>query len=271
MIKLIASDLDGTIINHENSCAKETVEQIERVRKMGVAFAISTGRPIASMFHYLKEWGLDGHVDYIIGSNGGEILDVAKNKYVITYALEPEVLKDILTLYQDLPMIPTLYAGDVLYVETITDFTTSICKLEGMKEKQGHIHDLIEKPEIKLMYIVDPENMEMIEKFHADHPDERYIAFKTAPFLFEFTHPLIAKDVGLRILQEIMHISNDEMMAFGDTTNDIEMLQHVKYGIAMNSGSDDAKSVAFDICGGIEENGVANYLKQHLQTTEYKA
>lgn len=269
MIKLIASDLDGTIINHNNACDPSTVEAVKRVRDMGIKFAICTGRPIDSMTPFLKEWGLYGNVDYIVGSNGGEVLEIATKKHAITYDLSREVLKDVLDLYTPLGIIPSVYDGQILYVQEPSEFTAKICKRIGVIEKQGNIYDLIDRPTIKLMFLVKEDQMADVEKFYNEHLDDRYVGFKTAVDLFEVSNPLLAKDVGVEMVSAMMHISLDEVMAFGDTSNDVAMLSKVKYGIVMANGSPDAKAIAFDQTKSIEENGFAYYLNNHVKNGEY--
>lgn len=269
MIKLVASDLDGTIINNQNQCDPATVEQIKRIRKMGIKFAICTGRTIASMEHFLKMWHLDGEVDFIVGSNGGEIKNLQTGKTVTTYTLDKDVMVEIIHLYEPLNVIPTLYEEDNLYVQTPSEFTKWICDSVGVNELDGDVIEHMKDKEGKLMFIVKPEDMEKVEAFYEDHKDDRYIGFKTAPYLFEFNHPLLAKDVGIEVICSMMHINNEEVMAFGDTSNDVAMLKFVKYGIAMASGSVDAKEAAYDICPSIQENGFAQYLQEHLKTQEY--
>ena len=99
MIRLIASDLDGTIIDGSNCCDKRIPETIAHYRGQGVKFAVCSGRPVDSVLPLLKGWGLDGVSDYIIGSNGGEVLEIASGKRQEAYALSPEVLKEIIFGY----------------------------------------------------------------------------------------------------------------------------------------------------------------------------
>ena len=270
MIKLIASDLDGTIIDGNGQCHPDVVKTLERVRGMGVKFAICSGRPISSVLPLVKGWGLDGNCDYIVGSNGGEVLEVARNRDVKAYTLEPALLREIMDLYEPLGLIPTLYGkGDELFVQKITPQVEIVLNRLGMRGTVADIRAITTESQVKLMMILNPELMETAEKFYSEHQDLRYIAFKTAVDLFEFNHPLLAKDVGIQIIAAAMHIEPDEIMAFGDTTNDLDMLKYVKYGIVMENGTDDAKAIAYDIAPSIHEAGFAKYLDKHLVTAEY--
>ena len=269
-IRLIASDLDGTIIDGNGQCDPAIPRTLERVRALGIKFAICSGRPISSVLPLVEGWGLENNCDYIVGSNGGEVLEVATGKKVKAYTLEPDLLREIMDLYEPLGLIPTLYGdGDELFVERMAPEVETVCRRIGMRATVANIREITTTSQVKLMLVLKPELMPMVEAFYQDHKDLRYIAFKTAVDLFEFNHPLLAKDVGIQIIAANMHIEPDAIMAFGDTTNDLDMLRFVKYGIVMENGTDDAKALAYDIAPSVNEAGFAKYLDKELVTDEY--
>jgi Cof subfamily protein (haloacid dehalogenase superfamily) len=264
MIRLIASDLDGTIINEHNACDPSVAEAIAHYRNCGVRFAVCSGRPIDSLTPLLEGWGLADQAGYIIGSNGGEVLETATGKRQSAYKLEPEVLRDIIDIYEPMGLISTLYDGTTLYVSRRTPGTDVVADRIGVQCIEADVRAMTVNPELKVMFIVEPSHMEEAERYAASHPDPRINAFRTAPDLLEFSHPLLAKDVGIRIIGAMMHITEDEIMAFGDTTNDIAMLEYVKYGVAMENGTDDAKQAAWGSAPSVNEQGFARFLKAHL-------
>ena len=264
MIRLIASDLDGTIIDRNNRCDPRIPEVLNHYRSLGVKFAVCSGRPIDSVLPLLDGWNLKEVSDYIIGSNGGEVMECSTGKRQQAYALSREVLREVIDLFEPLNLIPTLYDGMKLYVSRKDENTENVARRVGVNCVVGDIKALTVKPELKEMFVVQPEQMEAVERFAAEHPDPRFTGYKTAVDLFEITHPLLAKDVGIQIIGAMMHIGPDKMMAFGDTTNDIQMLEYVRYGIAMENGSNDAKAVAYAIAPSVDECGMAVYLKEHL-------
>ncbi len=264
MIRLVACDLDGTIINARNQCDPSVPEMIQNLRSRGVRFVVCSGRPIDSVLPLLKGWRLAGLADYIVGSNGGEVLETASGKHACAYQLEPEVLRDIIDIYEPMGLVSTLYDGMTLYVSKLTEEAKIVAKRVGVDAVEADIRALTVKPELKEMFIVEPDQMEEAERYAAEHPDPRFVGFKTANDLLEFSHPLLAKDVGLRIIGTMAHIDASEMMAFGDTTNDLQMLEYVRYGVAMANGTDDAKQAAWAVAPSVDEQGFARFLKEHL-------
>ena len=158
---------------------------------------------------------------------------------------------------------------EISVVSEITGEVNKVIRRLDIPLVKTEIKAMITKPEIKEMFIVEPAQMPEVEAYYQAHPDPRYIGFKTANDLFEFNHPLLAKDVGLKIIVDVLEITRDEIMAFGDTTNDIEMLKYAKYGICMDNGTQDAKDASVDIAPSIHENGFAKYIRKHLQNGNY--
>ncbi|MBR2762150.1 MAG: Cof-type HAD-IIB family hydrolase [Solobacterium sp.] len=267
MIRLIASDLDGTIINAKNQCDPSVTEEIRRLREHGMKFAVCSGRPIDSVLPLLEGWGLSDLSDYVVGSNGGEVLETATGKRQEYYPLEPDLIREIIDLYEPLNLIPTLYDGTRLYVSRITPAVKVVAARVGVDPAEGDIRALTTTPQLKEMFILDGGSMEEVEQFAKDHADPRFVGFKTAPDLFELCSPLLAKDIGVKVVAAMMRINPSEIMAFGDTTNDIEMLRWVRYGVAMENGTDDAKAAAWKTAGPVDEQGFAKFLKAHVSDT----
>lgn len=270
MIRLVASDLDGTIIDGNGVCDPSVPETVERIRKMGVKFAIVSGRPLLSVTPLLKDWNLEGKCDYVVGSQGGEVLNVNTGKIAYTYSLSVDLIKEIIDLYEPLGLIPALTDHTTLYVQKETPEVDEVCHRVGLTPVVADIRPLITEPQFKYMFIVEPEDMSKVEAFAKEHPDPRYNCFKTAKDLFEFSDPLLAKDVGLRIIGAEMKIGPEEMMAFGDTTNDLEMLDYAMYSIVTDNGTADAKKLAYAVCPAVTEQGFAQYLNEHLKSPEFQ-
>lgn len=260
MIKLIASDIDGTLINSKSECTPATIDAISKARKMGIKFAICSGRPVSGIKPLLKGWHLEGLVDYIVGMNGGEILNVESNKFVTCYELEEDVVKALIDEYEPMGYIPTYYDDTGLYAQVISDEVIEVANRTATPYYQGDIRTLTKGKQPKLMFILPSDKMKDIEEYYDKHRSHSYVGFKTAKDLFEFCHPLLAKDVGIAVICSQMHITMNEVVAFGDTTNDIEMLRFAGVGVCMENGTDDAKEVADVICESCDNDGIAKYL-----------
>ena len=74
-VKAVMCDIDGTLLSSNGSVTPKTIEANKKLREHGILFGISTGRDVPSVKQLLKVWGIDGLVDLMVGSNGGEIND----------------------------------------------------------------------------------------------------------------------------------------------------------------------------------------------------
>ncbi|MCI5773498.1 MAG: Cof-type HAD-IIB family hydrolase [Erysipelotrichaceae bacterium] len=264
MIKLIASDIDGTLINSQSECSPKTIAALKAAKAQGIKFAICSGRPVSGIKPLLALWKLEDIVDYIVGMNGGEVLNIQADKFVTCYPLAEDVIKELMDEYEPMGYIPTYYDETGLYCQTITADVIDVATRTATPYFQGDVRALTKGAQPKLMFILPPDKMVDIESYYQAHQDPRYVAFKTAKDLFEFSHPLLAKDIGIKIICAQLGIDMQQVLAFGDTTNDIQMLQEAGIGVCMANGTADAKAVADYITDSCDEDGIANYLNKYV-------
>ena len=263
-IKLIASDIDGTLINSKGECTPRTVEAIAKARKQGIKFAICSGRPISGIKPLLKGWNLEDNCDYIVGMNGGEILNREQNKYVQSYTLDEKTIKELIKLYEDEGHIASFYDESGLHVSRMSEDVERVAARTATPVFVSDINEMTKGPQPKLMIILDPNRMEEVEAFYEKTKDDRYIGIKTAVDLFEMNNPLLAKDVGVSVIATQMGIEVDNIVAFGDTSNDVEMLKYVPHSVCMSNGSQDAKDVARYEGLSCDEDGVAVFIEDYI-------
>lgn len=270
MIKYIVSDLDGTLIDTKNECDPSVIETLKRIKQMNIRFSLCSGRPIDSVRGMLEGWGLEPYIDDLIGCNGGEVLNLHTNERSVSYTLSEEVVKGIIQEYEAIGLIGTIYDNTILYVSRSSEEVEKVAKRLGLDIIETNILEKIQGPVVKEMFVLDPELMENTEAYYQNHLSNDFIGFKTAHDLFEFTHPLLTKAVGVKMIAESYGFKKEEIIAFGDTTNDIPMFEYAKYGICLENGSEDAKKKAYAIAPSIKEQGFSRYLDEHLQTPELK-
>ncbi|NLC96375.1 MAG: HAD family phosphatase [Erysipelotrichaceae bacterium] len=263
-LKLIVSDIDGTLINSKSECTPRTVNAIAEARKKGIKFALCSGRPISGIKPLLKEWNLEDNCDYIVGMNGGEILNWNTNRHVLSYTLDEETVKELIKLYEDEGHIASYYDDTGLHVSRMSEDVERVATRTATPVFVNDINEMTKGPQSKLMIIVKPELMEEVEAFYEKTKDDRYIGFKTAIDLFEMNNPLLAKDIGVKVIATQMGIELDDILAFGDTSNDVAMLEEVGHSVCMSNGSEDAKEAAKYIGLSCDEDAVAVFIEDNV-------
>ncbi len=265
MIRLAACDLDGTIIDGQGRCDPSVARTVDLLHEKGIAFAICSGRPNDSYKPLLKDWGLAGRVDYLIGNNGGEVEETASGRRASFYPLSVEEVRQIIAEYEPLGVIPTLYEGAMFYAERITPLVLRIASRVHTPVKQGHILSLLHTPQYKEMLVVEPQEMTRIEAYEASHRNPDWRGVRTARDLFEFSRTELGKQVGLAAAARMLGITAAEIIAFGDTSNDNSMLSYAGIGVCMANGSEDTRAAADVIAPPVEEQGFARFMNAWLK------
>ena len=244
-VKLIACDIDGTITKSDRSTSQRNINTISKIRNKNIIFGLASGRPVEDIIDKYKEWGLDSQFDFIIGWNGGQLYDnKTGNTYEYNY-LDKREIKEIISFMQQFDCTINMYIPHIYLSSKETDRSW----FSAFKSKRKYIvvdslSKFYEKDNCGIMFRCDENDMPLIEsKVNEFIKGKKYIGFKTQPDLMEFSSRACNKGYALKKYTEMYNISLDDCMAFGDTTNDNEMLK-ICYGICMKNGSEDTKRCA---------------------------
>ena len=121
-IKLVASDLDGTLLDKTGMLSEANRKAIQDLKARGIQFAIVTGRPYFSVGPLLSMWGIEGLVDVIIANNGLEIGIQATGELLLGEKLSVDAIHEILDLYKDIPGNFCFYGDNALYGQEMDAF-----------------------------------------------------------------------------------------------------------------------------------------------------
>lgn len=265
-IRLVICDLDGTLITEDRRLTAKTKETINRLHEQGVYFGLASGRSVdQQLIHLAKEWGFDYNFDVLIGMNGSELWDGIQNKRHDYYKLKREWIKEIIELMEPFDLNPFLYYHGKMLCKRIDDPTmTSSKKNQTGIIVAGDISDFYAEENAKIMFRTTEEQMPEIEEYVKKHPSPYYKGFKTQTTMLEFTDRRVSKDVALKHFCEMNQIPLSKVVAFGDISNDNEMLEVSGWGVCMINGSDETKAIANDITErSNDEDGFAYYMEEH--------
>ncbi|EPH99848.1 Cof-like hydrolase [Enterococcus faecalis 13-SD-W-01] len=267
MIKLVAIDLDGTLLNEEKCISDRNKEALRKAKEQGVKIVLCTGRPLAAMAHYLEELTLVEEGDFSITFNGGlvqqndtgtiiekKVMQVSDIQALYELAAQLELPLDVLsdgTVLQ----LPTAPEKQSLYnvLNSLLDFQTA--ELEMITEDM-----ILNKAVIAYdQSILDPKIQEIPAHFH-----EKYEIIKTRSMLLEFMPKGVTKAYGISLLAADLGILPEEVMAIGDEENDLPMVEYAGMGVAMDNAVDAVKAVANYITSSNEEDGVAEVIEKFV-------
>lgn len=264
MPKIIVADIDSTLVNDNRDMLESTQKTLDQCREQGILFGIASGRPLDELNNKTKIWNMAKQADFIIGMNGSELWD-GENTYHY-YMMKPEWIKETIDLMAPFDTIPFIYWHHAIKTKSLTKEIKHSCQ-SSQKEAilYKDIYELYEEENAKILFRVKEKDMKDIEAYIEKHPNPNYKGFKTQPTLMEFAHIKTSKGYALEQYCKMKNIDLKDVWAFGDTTNDNDMLKISGLGVCMINGSKDTKAIA-DVITDLDNNhdGLGDFLRKRL-------
>lgn len=257
MIKLIASDMDGTLLNHNHKIPKENVELINYAKNQGIEFVVATGRAYYEALPALNEENINCDV---ISFNGGIVYDKNGNIISITPML-PKDLYYTIEILKSFDISYQLYTKNTIYTKSIeTDINAYIdlIRSNGYDPDVEHLRAEAQQ-KLDVGYITEVENIELYLN-EKENPPIKIIAISNDISKLENAAKLLSENTSISVTSsganniEIMHknatkgealkeiakiygINLENAVAIGDNLNDQAMLDIVGYSVAMKNGN----------------------------------
>lgn len=249
-VKLVVADIDGTLVddvNHE--MMPVTKKALHILQDHGVYLGIASGRSVdQTMKNRIKNWGFEKPFELLIGLNGGEIYDEVHHTKTEFYKLKKEYVKEIIEMMAPFNLNPFIYRDDYMLASRMDKDMEASSK----RNSQGvhiakDISELYETDISKIMFRMPAELMPKAEERVASFGEKPYRAFKTQTTMLEFMDKRINKGNALRKFCEDNEIALEDVIAFGDMTNDNELLETAGWGVCLCNGNEETKAISNDI------------------------
>lgn len=257
MIKLIASDMDGTLLNHNHKIPKENVKLINFAKNQGIEFVVATGRAYYEALPALNEENINCDV---ISFNGGIVYDKNGNIISITPML-PKDLYYTIEILKSFDISYQLYTKNTIYttsIETDINAYIDLIRSNGYEPDVEYLRAEAQQ-KLEVGYITEVENIELYLN-EKENPPIKIIAISNdisklenaAKLLSENTsisvtssgannieimHKNATKGTSLKEIAKIYGINLENAVAIGDNLNDQAMLDIVGYSVAMKNGN----------------------------------
>ncbi len=262
--KFLCSDLDGTLLSSKSDVSDFTVAVLSQIKDRMRIILVSARMP--SGMRYLQERLGITH-EPLICYNGALVLDGKKE--LASVCIEIEVLKhlhkvcsnfttDLGLYYQDEWYVSNTterVAKEAKYTKTIPTFQNTQTTLENWEKRGIGAH--------KIMLMGTKESADALMPVLANNFGTVVHLYRSNDTLIEIAPKSISKLSAINLLLG-QDVSLKDVIAFGDNYNDIEMLKHVGYGVAVANGRDEVKAVSDAITLANTEDGVARFIQQHL-------
>lgn len=269
-IKLIALDLDGTLLDSNGIISNKTCDAIKEAIKRGIEIVPATGRNIGLICEEIK--AIDG-IRYAITSNGAAVIDIREERVIFSNFINLDILKRIIDLIKNYPIVIELYADGHAYVDRdVFDNPEKYNLNENQIHLMAYNHILIDNFFNLIDESKDTNWIKCVEKINipflnedikkkvlknlSDEVNEIKITSSGKDNL-EINISSANKGNGLEKLVNILGIRLEEVAAIGDNNNDIEMIEISGLGIAMGNAIDEIKNKAGYVTVDNDKNGAA--------------
>ena len=266
MYKLIALDMDGTLLKEDKTISSRTKKTLEKARERGVKVVLASGRPIEGLSKYLEELDLLSENDYVLSYNGALVQNVGNKEIVATNGLTGRDLDLLYNISKEIGVnIHAFSKSEGLITPKNNKYTELEATINGIKVMEKDFGLVGANEEIiKIMMIDEPEILEKaIEKLPKDLY-EKYTIVRSAPYFLEFLNVDGNKGEGLKALSEHLGINEKEVIAMGDAGNDRHMIEYAGLGVAMGNAFPEIKEIANYVTMTNEEDGVAHVIEKFV-------
>lgn len=241
MIKLIASDLDGTLLlNHSQQLTEQVVPYIKKLKEMGIIFVAASGRQYANLQRLFEP--VKDDIAYIC-ENGA--LVIYKGQVLHKTIIDKEIGEEILVDIRKREGCEILLSGmNTSYLEPKSqEYTHRMTNI--VKNNVTVVKDILSVTEDYLkISVYEREGINNSEEYFRNKWSDKVTVVTSGMEWLDMIAMNTNKGNAMKVLQEKFHILPEETMAFGDNYNDVEMLENVGYSYAMNSG----KKHILDLC-----------------------
>lgn len=283
-MKLIAIDLDGTLLNHNHEISEENIKAIKHAQDKGIQVSIATGRAQKDVLSILKKAGLNTHII----SNNGSSIHLNTGEKLKSISLSKEEVKPILEWLED-----NKYFYEISNDHSIFSFHKGFEYLSEEIENLKARNADIDINQVEYMYSIlkgqkgvipvdsYKEILEATEEFYnimvISLDDEKRLrgkeyfmnnnnlyVFSSFSNNFEMVHKNASKGSALEILANTLNVSLKDVMAIGDNYNDITMLKKAGYSVAMGNAEEEVKKICKFTTLDNNDHGVAHAIMNKL-------
>ena len=277
MMRVIAMDMDGTLLNSQKKISSRTRKALMQAEEAGVRLILASGRPTAGLMRFAQELKMDQYHGLLVSYNGSKVMDCQTGQVLFNQAMTVEDGRAVLEHMKKFPSVrPMIDHGEYMYVNDVynqmirldgKDFNVLEYESRGNGYRLCEVGDLAEFADFplnKILTTADPEYLqahceEMMEPFQ-----DRLNCMFTGRFYFEFTAQGIDKARALETVLTPMGYGREDLIAFGDGHNDASMLAWAGHGVAMANAVPDLKAQADEVTASLDEDGVGLVVERIL-------
>lgn len=265
--RLIASDLDDTLLDESSNISVRNREAIRRAVDLGVKFVIATGRMFKTSISYLEDLGLNS--DYPVINYHGALVKKSRSKEVILHRpIDNGVAISVAEEAERQGCHVSVFIEDELYIREENEYSRFYQSMAHIGlEEVGPLGAFLRNngaSPTKMSIIRWDGTIDDIETKLRGKYAKKLSILQSRPYFLEITDQKATKGQTLGWLAEKEGIKPEEIIAFGDGHNDIDMLRFAGLGVAVSNGRPEVRAAARLVTGSNIENGVAEVIERYV-------
>lgn len=261
-IRLVAIDLDDTMLRTDLTISDRTKQALQAAQTQGVTVTIATGRMFVSAQPYALELGID--VPLI--TYQGAMVVMADGRVLSHHPMDLDISCRLVEFLKPYGHHINLYMGDDLYIEKHSPEAARYQALTrtylNVVEDLGALLKLRGQGATKFSLMATPQQVQHVMKETAEAFGNTVQVVPSKPHFLEFGRPDMGKGVALSQMARELGITRHQVMAIGDSPNDLDMIEYAGWGIAMGNAVDSIKEKAQWITADNDADGVALALEK---------
>lgn len=267
--RLIALDLDDTLLDADSKISPRNMRAIREAAGRGVMVTIATGRMFRTGLPYVRALALN--VDWPMINCHGALIKTTESKKVIYHRpLDSELAAAIAGEAEAGGYHVNVCIGDRLYIQEENEFsryyrTIADVDLEAVGRMTPFLEHSREAP-TKLTVINWDGELQEIEAYLRAKYGEKIVALQSSGYFLEITDRRATKGQALQRLAERQGVRREEIIAFGDSFNDLDMIRYAGLGVAVANARPEVRRAADLVTAANIEDGVARVIEQYILT-----
>jgi Cof subfamily protein (haloacid dehalogenase superfamily) len=265
-IRLLALDLDDTLLRSDLSISYRTRNAIKKAESSGVTVVLASGRIPAAMERFSRLLGMDKRPGYLVCNNGTIIQESHTGEIVHEIRIPGETALSAYDLANAEGFPVQIYEDDIMYVSRTNEFTSYDQKLTGLRQVVvENFRAMVSGGCYKLLIPGDPMLLTPLESIIRTYLGNDITLFTSKPYFLEILPAQTDKGIALAKVAELLGIPRDAVLAIGDSMNDEAMIRWAGTGVAMVNGDERIKNIASLVTEkSNDDDGVAEVIERHI-------
>jgi Cof subfamily protein (haloacid dehalogenase superfamily) len=259
-IKLVISDIDGTLITSNHEVTEAAKRTAARLQQSGVALSLASSRPPRSILPLAE----DLHLHLPFAAFNGALVTTLDQEIKLRSAITPDLIAHIKTIADDLGLGVWLYDEKGWWASARDAFVEREAHTSGFEPEFADYAERLKHSVVKLTVVGNPEFVAQAEKRVLAESGEAVSASRSKPRFLDVTAYGFHKGSVVEHLAQVFNVAKAEIAVIGDGPNDIEMFKQAGISIAMGQGVDEVIQAATFITSSNDDEGWSRGLEKYV-------